>query len=308
MKTKWMLFAILFLGAAYAQGQPHEAVLLWPEGAPGARGTTEWDKPSLTVYTPPPGQATGAAMVICPGGGYGGLASYEGEDYALYLNQFGVTGFVLNYRLGSHGYRHPAMLHDAARAVRLVRAKAAQWNVDPRRVGIMGSSAGGHLASHLMTQFDAGDPQAKDPIDRQSSRPDLGVLCYPVISSDPAISNAGSFKNLLGNDPTPELCREVSSELHVTPQTPPCFIFHTWEDQMVKLENALVFVDALRRNGVRFDLHIYDQGRHGVALNDKAPFKNVHPWARDLVFWLKAQGFVKAAPGDPVVPRPPAKK
>ena len=161
----------------WAQERP--AVQLWPDAAPGALGSDSKDIPTLTPFLAKPGQATGAAVVICPGGGYGALAEHEGKGYALWLNEQGIAGFVLKYRLGSAGYRHPVMLGDAARAVRLVRARAAEWQVDPQRVGIMGSSAGGHLASTLLTHFDAGDTNATDLVERQSSRPDLGILCRP---------------------------------------------------------------------------------------------------------------------------------
>jgi acetyl esterase/lipase len=228
--------------------------------------------------------------VICPGGGYGGLAGHEGEDYALYLNRLGIAGFVLKYRLGSAGYRHPVMLGDAARAIRLVRARASEWRVDPLRVGIMGSSAGGHLASTVVTHFDAGDSGSADPVERWSSRPDLGILCYAVITMG-EFTHRGSRQNLLGPDPDPELVRELSGELQVTRSTPPCFVWHTWEDPAVPVENSLQFAAALRREGVPFDLHVYEKGPHGIGLRDKAPFENVHPWARDLAFWLRERGF-----------------
>ncbi|MDB6028195.1 MAG: endo,4-beta-xylanase [Verrucomicrobiales bacterium] len=154
---------------------------LWADGAPGAKGTDAKDIPTLTPFFPK-GEANGAAMVICPGGGYGGLADHEGKDYALFLSDHGVTCFVLKYRLGSAGYRHPIMLQDVSRALRLVRARAGEWKLDAHRIGIMGSSAGGHLASTLLTHFDAGKADAADPIDRESSRPDVGILCYPVIT------------------------------------------------------------------------------------------------------------------------------
>ena len=146
------------------------------------RATLPRDIPTLTPFLAPTGNNSGSAIVICPGGGYGGLASHEGATYAQFLQQHGINGFVLKYRLGSAGYRHPIMLGDAARALRTVRANAKQWKIDPDKIGIMGSSAGGHLASTLLTHFDAGNPQASDPIDRISSRPSLGVLCYPVIT------------------------------------------------------------------------------------------------------------------------------
>src|SRR6185437_13843756 len=199
--------------------------------------------------------ATGAAMVICPGGGYGHLSTSEGKEYAAWLNDHGVAGFVLKYRLGTSGYHHPIMLWDAARAVRLVRAHATAWHIDPKRIGIIGSSAGGHLASTLLTHFDAGRPNDSDPIERQSSRPDLGVLCYPVITMGRK-THHGSLTNLLGTNPSPELINELSNELHVTKDTPPCFLFHTFEDRAVPVENSLEFAMALRRAGVPFDLHI----------------------------------------------------
>jgi acetyl esterase/lipase len=181
-----------------------QPVVLWPAGAPGALGEKPEDIPTITPYLPTPAKATGAAMVICPGGGYGGLAGHEGRDYALFLQEQGIASFVLKYRLGSKGYRHPRMLQDAARAVRLVRSRALEWEIDVKRVGIMGSSAGGHLASTLLTHFDAGNPEATDPVERQSSRPDIGVLCYAVITMG-ANTHNGSKNNLLGPDPTPEL-------------------------------------------------------------------------------------------------------
>lgn len=272
--------------------QPEEPIPLWAGGAPGALGTAPEDIPTLTPYPSAPGKATGAAIVICPGGGYGHLAAHEGNDYALWLNDLGVTAFVLKYRLGARGYRHPRMLEDAARALRLVRARARRWNIDTKRVGVMGSSAGGHLAATLLTHFDAGRPDAADPIERESSRPDLGILCYAVISMGP-LGHAGSRQNLLGDNPSPELIESLSNERQVTPQTPPCFLWHTWEDQTVKVENSLEFAAALRRNGVPFDLHVYQKGRHGLGLADKPPFANAHPWSKDLAFWLREQGFVK---------------
>jgi len=269
-----------------------EALPLWPQGAPGALGTKEADIPTLTPYLPAADTVTGAVMVICPGGGYGGLASHEGQDYALFLADHGITCFVLKYRLGSHGYHHPIELQDAARAVRMVRAGAAQWKIDPQRIGIMGSSAGGHLASTLLTHFDAGDPNAADPIDRQSSRPNLGVLCYAVITMG-QYTHTGSRDNLLGLHPAPELITLLSNELQVTAQTPPCFLWHTWEDGAVPVENTLQFAAALRAHHVPFDLHIYQKGGHGMGLADKPPFAHTHPWANDLLFWLKAQKFTK---------------
>ena len=269
-----------------------EDIRLWQGPPPGALGTNAVDIPIVTTYIVPTNVATGAAMVICPGGGYGGLAGHEGRDYALYLNQSGISCFVLRFRLGSAGYRHPIMLQDAARAVRWVRANAKRYGIDPKKIGIMGSSAGGHLASTLVTHFDAGNPAATDAVDRESSRPDVGVLCYPVISMG-EFTHQGSKNNLLGKAPQAELVELLSNEKQVTAQTPPCFVWHTWEDGGVKVENSLLFAQGLRQAGVRFDLHVYEKGGHGIGLADKFPYENVHPWAKDLVFWFKAHGFTK---------------
>jgi len=177
--------------------------------------------------------------------------------------------------------------------VRTVRANAEEWKLDPKHIGIMGSSAGGHLASTLVTHFDAGKPDAADPIEQQSSRPDLGILCYAVISMGD-IGHLGSRNNLLGKDPSPELIRELSNELHVTKDTPPCFIWHTYEDRGVRLENSLQFAEAMQRAGVPFDLHVYQKGPHGIGLGTPQwnPEKR-HPWTRDCIFWLQVQGFAK---------------
>ena len=283
MKSPLKIFAFLFC-ATFAHAQP--TFPLWPDGAPGALGTADKDIPTLTVQLADPAVATGAAMVILPGGGYGGLALHEGKGYADWLVTNGVTCFVLKYRLGSAGYRHPVMLQDAARAVRVVRARAEEFKIDPKRVGIIGSSAGGHLASTLLTHFDAGKKDAADAVERQSSRPDLGILCYAVISMG-ANTHQGSKNNLLGKDPSPELVKMLSNELQVTKETPPCFLWHTVEDKAVKAENSLDFAGALQRAGVPFDLHVYQKGAHGLGLG-----KN-HPWAADCLFWLREQKFVK---------------
>ena len=273
---------------SHAQEAP---VRLWNDQVPGALGIEERDIPTLTPFLVRSNGPT-PAIIVLPGGGYGGLAQHEGRDYALWFNQQGLSAFVVKYRLGSHGYRHPVMLQDAARAVRLVRARFVDWGVDASRIAIIGSSAGGHLASTLLTQFDPGNPEATDPVDRLSSRPDLGILCYPVISMG-EFTHGGSRSNLLGAKPSPELVQLLSNELQVKKTTPPCFVWHTWEDKAVKVENALMFAGALQKAGVPFDLHIYQQGRHGIGINDKPPFANPHPWTRDLLFWLRAQDFIK---------------
>jgi len=276
-----------------AAAQTTNSFPLWPDGAPGALGKRPQDAPDLTPFLADPAKATGAAMVICPGGGYAHLAPHEGADYARFLNEQGIAGFVLKYRLGLDGYHHPAMLQDAARAVRTVRARAAEWKLNPQKVGIIGSSAGGHLATTLLTHFDSGKADATDSIERQSSRPDIGIVCYGVITMG-QFTHGGSKQNLLGKDPSPELIEELSNELQVTKDTPQCFIWHTWEDKVVPVENSLQFAEALRKAGVPFDLHIYERGPHGLGLGsrDYDPAK-WHPWTRDCVYWLKAQGFAR---------------
>ena len=293
MKNLLAIPALLAFSVALT-AEVNDPIPLWPAGAPGALGTEDKDIPTITPYLPE-GSKSGdpiPAIVVCPGGGYGGLAPHEGKDYALWLNDLRVAAFVLKYRLGSSGYRHPVMLNDAARAVRLVRARADDWKVDPKHVGIMGSSAGGHLASTLLTHFDAGKADAEDPVERQSSRPDWGILCYAVITMG-QFTHQGSKNNLLGKNPSPELVKLLSNELQVTKETPPCFVWHTYEDTAVPVENSLLFAEALRKAGVPFDLHVYQKGRHGIGLNDKPPFERPHPWAKDCLFWLKEQGFVK---------------
>jgi acetyl esterase/lipase len=280
---RWILLLAL---VSSVHGQT--AIPLWPDGAPGALGKEDKDVPTITPYLADGSVANGAAMVIFPGGGYGGLAPHEGKGYADWLVTNGISCFVVKYRLGSGGYRHPAMLQDAARAVRMVRARAEEWKVDPKRVGVIGSSAGGHLASTIITHFDSGKADASDPIERQSSRPDLAILCYPVITMG-ANTHQGSKNNLLGKNPDPDLVKNLSNELQVTKDTPPCFLWHTWEDNAVKVENSMDFAAALKRAGVPFDLHIYQKGAHGLGLGKTSP----HPWANDCIYWLRVQKFVK---------------
>jgi acetyl esterase/lipase len=291
MKTLFTLVIILSL-PVLSHAEILVPIPLWPEGAPGALGTNALDIPTITPYLPDPTNTTGAAMVICPGGAYAHLAPHEGNDYALWLNQHGVACFVLIYRLGSSGYHYPAMFQDVTRAVRWVRARADDFKIDPHRIGIMGSSAGGHLASTLMTHFDSGNTNSNDSIERQSSRPDIGILCYPVITMG-EYAHGGSKENLLGKNPSRNLVKLLSNELQVKTNTPPCFIWCTYEDKTVPMENSLMFAGALRKNHVPFDLHIYQKGGHGMGLKDKPPFAHPHPWAGDCLFWLKTWGFVK---------------
>ena len=268
------------------QPQP---ILLWPNGAPGAKGAQSEDVPSIQLYQPPADKSSGAAIVVCPGGGYAGLAPYEGHDIALWLKGIGVTAVVLKYRLGPR-YQHPAMMHDVKRAIRYSRSKAVEWKIDPNRVGVMGFSAGGHLASTAATHFDDGDPKASDPIEKMRSRPDLAILCYPVITMNQGLTHAGSRKNLLGENPAQELVDLMSNEKQVTAKTPPTFLFHTKDDKVVPIENSLLFVEALKKNNVPHELRVYEHGPHGVGLASRDPVLST--WTKHLENWLRARGFL----------------
>jgi acetyl esterase/lipase len=284
-----MCFLICISCLIAKASNPEEPIILWPGGAPGAVGREQADIPQLTPYLPPKEKATGAAIIICPGGGYEHLSEREGRPVAEWLNSIGVTAFVLKYRIGPR-YHHPAPFEDAARAVRLVRARAKEWGLDAARIGILGFSAGGHLASTVGTHFDSGKPEASDPVERASARPDLMVLIYPVITMREK-AHAGSKKYLLGPNPTPGMVALLSNEEHVTKETPPAFLVHTMNDASVPVENSLLFVAALRKAGVPFELHLYERGRHGFALGDNDPA--LSSWTARCADWLRLRGFVR---------------
>ena len=290
-----MPFAVLALVMAL-QGQPMpisdgQLLPLWPGGAPGALGTADADVPAITVYLPRTMTANTPAMIVCPGGGYGALAAnHEGRQVANYLNSLGMAAFVLRYRLGPK-YHHPIELGDAQRAIRTVRARAAEWRLDPARIGIMGFSAGGHLAMSASTWPDAVQTSPGDDIDRVSSRPDFAVLGYPVISMTAAWTHKGSLRNLLGDQPDPELAKRLSGELAVTKNTPPTFIFQTNEDASVPAENAVQYYLALRQAGVPAEMHVFEKGVHGVGLANNDPA--LAPWSSLLANWLRVRGAIK---------------
>ena len=264
---------------------------LWENGAPNAMGKDAVDIPTITPFPASKETATGAAIIIFPGGGYSHLSEVkEGSDVAKWLNTLGISAFVVKYRLGMK-YHAPNQLLDAARAIRTVRSRAADWNIDASRIGILGFSAGGHLASTLGTHFDAGKADAKDAIERVSSRPDLMVLVYPVITMLEK-THGGSKLNLLGEDPSADLVKLYSNELQVTAATPPTFLVHSAADPAVPVENSLMFADALKKNKVPFEMHIYEQGPHGFGLAPTMPV--LATWTGLCENWLGLHGFTKA--------------
>ena len=280
-------FVLSSAKALEGESEGEYLIVLWPKGAPGAVGRQPEDIPALTLYLPPKGKATGAAIIICPGGGYDGLSNREGGPIAEWLNSIGVTAFVLKYRIAPR-YRHPAPLQDAARAIRTVRARAAEWRLDPERIGILGFSAGGHLASTAGTHFEAGKPNDSDTIERVSSRPNLMMLIYPVITMKEQ-THARSKLNLLGSQPNADLVSLLSNELHITKDTPPTFLVHAVNDSKVPVENSLLFVAALRKAAVPLEVHLYEEGEHGFALGRDPIRAN---WPPNCANWLRLHGFV----------------
>jgi acetyl esterase/lipase len=264
---------------------------LWPGKAPLALGDEDRDKPRLTIYLPDPDKAVGTGVVVCPGGGYGALArDHEGKQVAEFFNKLGVAAFVLEYRLGPR-YHHPVPLLDAQRAIRIVRSRAREFGVAPDRVGIMGFSAGGHLASTAATHFDNAEVKGSDdPIDRASCRPDFAVLCYPVITFEPPFAHMGSRRNLLGDSPSKELVESLCNERQVTDRTPPTFLFHTNEDTGVPPENSVLFYTALRKAKVPAEMHIFEKGRHGVGLAPQDPALSA--WPNLLAAWMRGRGLL----------------
>lgn len=268
-----------------------QTIPLWQGQAPGAQGNEDRDIPTLTIYMPRSTVQAMTAVIVCPGGGYGALAmNHEGRQVANYLNSLGIAAFVLKYRLGPR-YHHPIELGDAQRAIRTVRSHASEWRIAPDHIGIIGFSAGGHLASSASTHFDAGKADAADVVDRVSSRPDFAILGYPVISLVAPWTHQGSKKNLLGDNPDPELAKSLSGEYAVTAQTPPTFIFHTNGDTGVPAENSIQYFLALRKAGVVAEIHIFQRGPHGVGLgmDDFA----LAEWPTLLANWLRVNGLLK---------------
>ena len=285
-----LLVSLCAMSISEAGAAEPRVVPLWAEGAPGAVGKEDRDRPTLTIYEPAPEKATGTAIVVCPGGGYGGLAmGHEGHDVARWLSSIGITATILKYRHAPR-YHFPAPLQDAQRAIRTVRARAEEWKIAPDRIGILGFSAGGHLASSAGTHFELGKPDAKDPVERVSSRPDFMVLAYPVISFTSAFTHVGSRNNFLGKNRSPEMMQKFSNETQVTKETPPTFLMHTSEDRGVPSENSIYFYLALRRAGVPAEMHIYEKGRHGVGLAPKDPV--LSSWPKRCEGWMRKRGIL----------------
>jgi acetyl esterase/lipase len=286
-----MVVAVLFSGfgqqSLAAEPKP---IALWKNGAPGAPPTKRQDEPVMLLKRPA-SAATKTAVIVIPGGGYGMvMMSYEGVDIADWLNSLGVTAFVLKYRMHGTGHMHPVPMLDGQRAIRNVRARAAEWNIDPSRIGVIGFSAGGHLASTLGTHVDDGNRASSDPIERVSSRPDFMILCYPVISFEAPFSHHGSSDNLLGKSSDAKLLHAFSNETQVTKKTPPTFIFQTSEDPAVPAENAVAFYLALHKVGVPVEMHIFEKGRHGVGLAKDIP--GTKEWPNLCRDWLKGRGLL----------------
>ncbi len=275
-----------------AQASPN-LIPLWLDGAPGAKGENDGDKPTLTIYPAPAEKANGCGIVICPGGGYGHLAmDHEGQQVAQWLNSLGVTAFILKYRHRDNdaGYGHPAPLQDAQRAVRIVRSRAKEWNIDPNRIGILGFSAGGHLASSEGTHFHKNYYELKDSTDQVSCRPDFMILIYPVITLSDLYTHAGSKLNLLGKNPDQALVESFSNEMQVTPETPPTFLVHANDDKTVPPENSVNFYMALRKANVPAEMHIYQNGGHGFGLGKEKSAAS--SWPGRCADWLQARGYL----------------
>ncbi|HEY5314902.1 MAG TPA: alpha/beta hydrolase [Pirellulales bacterium] len=282
------------VGFASAQEPAPQTMALWPAAAPIGDGKSEAAKSTITVYRPDPARANGAAMVICPGGGYGGLVKgAEGHGIAAWLVQHGIAGVVLEYRLPAG--RPWVPLIDAGRAIRTVRANAEKWGLDPARIGIIGFSAGGHLASTAATHFDAGDPKSADPVERVSSRPDFAVLVYPVITMG-ATTHGGSKKNLLGPMPSQKLIELFSNEKQVTDRTPPTFLAHAVNDKAVPPDNSRLFYAALKAHGVPAEYLELPEGGHGLN-HYSGPMWTA--WQEKSLVWLAAQGLIPRKDAEP---------
>lgn len=300
---KLCLLSVLFLMQIHLVYAQSNVIPLWLDQIPNSQESDQtetinqddftWielvNEPTLQVFLPPKGISTGQGVVICPGGGYRGVAyDIEGTEIAKFLNTKGIAGFVLKYRMpGAESVvvRNEAPLQDAKRAIRMVRANAEKWNVDTDKVGVMGFSAGGHLASTLGTHYNSEDTFKTDSIDSLSARPDYMILVYPVITMKDSYTHQGSKNNLLGEDPDEEMVEYYSNETQITPDTPPTFLVHATDDDAVPVENSLMFYQALKENGVSAEMHIYPEGGHGFNLG--LGRGHLQGWTDRLYDWLR---------------------
>ena len=284
-----LLSSVLLLGAACAAADQRQ-ILLWEQNVPNALGNEEKDNPKMTIWFPNADKSVGTTIVVCPGGGYGALAmDHEGKQIAEWCNAFGITAAVLDYRHHNKGYGHPNPMLDVQRAIRIVRSYAKTWNIDPAKIGVLGFSAGGHLASTVTVHFEEHKTPADD-IDKVSCRPDFSILCYPVIMFDSNYTHRGSVENLIGKDAPQELINFYSTEKCVTAETPPTFLFVTDEDAGVPSENCIAFYLALRKHKIPSELHIYQKGQHGLGLAKGTA--GTETWSYLCLIWLKNNGFI----------------
>jgi acetyl esterase/lipase len=295
----FLVLASLTAASALAD---NTVIPLWPEGVPNAKTTLGAEKlvggrisnvsePTLTIYSPAVDRPNGTAVIICPGGSYSLLSNQrEGVQYANWLSTLGVTSFILKYRLAEFG--HPAPLQDVLRAVRVVRSRAAEFKINPDRIGVMGSSAGGHLAASSGTLFDHAAGKTGAAIDAEKARPDFLILMYPVITMKDPAAHAGSRTNLLGSKPTPELLRLMSLEDQVTDNTPPTLLIHTQADRTVPIEHGILFYQALTRAKVPAEMYLFERGEHGMGMRDG--LGTASNWSKRAEEWLRARGLLDA--------------
>ncbi|MBL3658016.1 alpha/beta hydrolase [Fulvivirga sediminis] len=294
MKKVYILFLLLIAMNSYAQEQEPLEIALYPEGTPNALGNKTKDIPMLYYYPSAYEGVLKTAVVICPGGGYTHLAiEKEGFKMAQWFNSFGVSAIVLKYRLGGDGYKNPVPLQDVQQALRVVRSKAEEWHIATEKVGVMGFSAGGHLASTVATHWDLGDPLAKDQLQRLSCRPDFVILGYPVVTMEDDFTHKGSKKALLGDEPDADLVKKLSNETQINEKTPPAFIFHTYEDGAVPVQNSLQFYSAMVAAGVPGELHIYQKGGHGLGFGPES--SSYFTWRETCSRWLENINMVDGA-------------
>lgn len=300
---KKILITLLFGVSAGLAGAAPTVIQLWPEGVPGAKADIGPEKigggynsnvsePTLTMVGPAVDHPNGTAVIICPGGGYVRMSTArEGDQYATWLSTLGVTSFVLKYRMQEYG--HPAPLQDVLRAVRMLRSRAAEFNLNPARIGVMGSSAGGHLAASAGPLFDNPAGRTGAAMDSVSGRPDFLMLMYPVISMREPAVHAGSRKALLGSTPSAESLELLSLEKQVTPATPPTLLIHTQADQSVPVENSILFYQALTKAKVPAEMYLFEHGGHGMGMREGLGTSSL--WPRRAEEWLRDRGLLTQA-------------